>query len=123
MIKMSDEFIRVATKEINEELASITLILKSCNTDLDVSSNGENIEQHFHKIKGLAPMMDKTKVGNIAEINDALLKHIIEGKIISGIIGILNESIVFMKNDMDNNDIGFEDLKLKIETNYSEFLE
>jgi hypothetical protein len=113
----------VATKEINEELTSITIKLQSCNTDSDVSNNAENIEQHFHKIKGLAPMMNKIRVGKIAEMNDSLLKHILEGKIISGISDILKESTVFMKNDMENNSNGFENLKQKIQTRYSEFLE
>jgi hypothetical protein len=59
---MSDEFIKVSTLEINEEIASIKKILESCKTDSDVSKNSHDIEGHFHKIKGLAPMMGKPQM-------------------------------------------------------------
>ena len=77
---MSEEFTKVATKEINDEIASINKILKSCKTDLDISKNSKSIEGHIHKIKGLAPMMGKSGIGVIATLNDSLLTHIIEGK-------------------------------------------
>ena len=70
---MSDEFIKVATKEINDEIASINNILESCNTDSDISKNSKTIERHIHKIKGLAPMMGKPGIGIIATLNNSLL--------------------------------------------------
>ena len=63
MIIMSDEFIKVSTQEINEEIASIKKILESCKTDSDISKNSQDIEGHIHKIKGLASMMGKPGIG------------------------------------------------------------
>lgn len=51
---MSDEFMKIATQEINDELSSISTILDLCQNDADVSKNSDKIEEHMHKIKGLA---------------------------------------------------------------------
>jgi len=48
---MSDEFIKVATKEINDEIDSINKILKSCKTDSDISKNSQTIEGHIMVLK------------------------------------------------------------------------
>ena len=71
---MSDEFTQVATKEINEELDGIEGILNSCTNDDDITNNSTDIEKHLHKIKGLAPMMGQEGVGEIAALNDTLMK-------------------------------------------------
>ena len=123
MIIMSDEFIKVSTQEINEEIALITKILESCNTDSDVSKNSQDIEGHLHKIKGLAPMMGKPGIGEIAALNDTLLNHIMEGQNIEGILTILNESTVFMNNFMNGSEQNTNELKQKMETKYSEYLD
>ena len=123
MIIMSDEFIKVSTQEINEEIALITKILESCNTDSDVSKNSQDIEGHLHKIKGLAPMMGKPGIGEIAALNDTLLNHIMEGQNIEGILTILNESTVFMNNFMNGSEQNINELKQKIETKYSKDLD
>jgi HPt (histidine-containing phosphotransfer) domain-containing protein len=81
---MSDEFIRVATQEINEELSGIRTILGSCLNDSDVSKNSQQIEAHMHKIKGLAPMMGKENVGHLAKTLDAILKKIVAGNNVDG---------------------------------------
>ena len=120
---MSDEFIRVATKEIIEELDEIKKIIDICENDSDVSKNCKDIEKHTHKIKGLAPMMDKPNVGTISLLNDKLLKLIIEGKSISGIFEIIFESNELMKQDMLGTKINAEALIHKINENYSEFLD
>ena len=99
---MSDEFIRVATLEINQELESINTILQSCSSDLDVAKNSGNIEQHMHKIKGLAPMMGKENVGNLAKILDSVLKQIVSGKKTDGFFEPFVSSISQMKIAMDN---------------------
>jgi len=112
---------RVATKEINEELSHISSIIKSCNSDEDVSSNCKKIEGHFHKIKGLAPMMDKVKVGRIAELIDILLKNILEGKNVTGIRTILIASNDFMQNDMKEISSNYEELEQKIQDLCSNF--
>lgn len=123
MIIMSDEFIKVSTQEINEEIALITKILESCNTDSDVSKNSQDIEGHLHKIKGLAPMMGKPGIGEIAALNDTLLNHIMEGQNIKGILTILNESTVFMNNFMNGSEQNTNELKQKMETKYSKYLD
>lgn len=123
MIIMSDEFIKVSTQEINEEIALITKILESCNTDSDVSKNSQDIEGHLHKIKGLAPMMGKPGIGEIAALNDTLLNHIMEGQNIEGILTILNESTVFMNNFMNGSEQNINELKQKMETKYSKYLD
>ncbi len=123
MIIMSDEFIKVSTQEINEEIALITKILESCNTDSDVSKNSQDIEGHLHKIKGLAPMMGKPEIGEIAALNDTLLNHIMEGQNIEGILTILNESTVFMNNFMNGSEQNTNELKQKMETKYSKYLD
>ena len=120
---MSDEFIKVATEEIKEEIAKIEKILDSCKNDFDVKNNSVTIEKHLHKIKGLAPMMGKSQIGEIALLNDVLLNQIIDGKNISGMYTILNESNEFMKLSIQNSDGNFHELKQKIETNYSNFLD
>ena len=81
---MSDEFIKVATREINDELAGITSILDTCSNDQDIVKNSNKIEQHMHKIKGLAPMMGKENIGNLAKILDSILKKIASGQTIYG---------------------------------------
>jgi len=120
---MSDEFIKVATQEIREEIASIKKILRTCDDDSSVSKNSTSIEKHIHKIKGLAPMMGKEQIGEIATLNDVLLNHILEGKHLDGIYSILCDSNLFMEKSIQNSDINSKKLKQKIETNYSKFLD
>jgi len=117
---MSDEFLRVATREINEELGGISNILDSCSDDSDLEKNSVKIEQHMHKIKGLAPMMGKENVGNLAKSLDIILKQIISGKKIDGFFECLKNSVKQMNEAMekshDLNSIQKEvsDLSLKI---------
>lgn len=120
---MSDEFIKVATKEIDEEIDSINKILKSCKTESDISKNSQAIEGHIHKIKGLAPMMGKPGIGVTAALIDSLLIHIIDGKNIEGIFSTLNESTVFMKDSMNGSEQKADEIKQKIETKYSKYLD
>ncbi len=100
---MSDEFIKVATREINDELSGITTILKSCSNDDDVSKNSDKIEQHMHKIKGLAPMMGKENVGIVAKILDSILKKIVSGTKVEGFHILLSTSIEQMSMAMEKN--------------------
>jgi len=120
---MSDEFTQIATKEINEELAGIEGILNSCKNDEDVTNNSTDIEKHLHKIKGLAPMMGQKGVGEIAALNDTLIKKIIGGQIVQDIFEISNESIHLMKNLMNGSITNVAELKTKLKTRYSEFFE
>lgn len=123
MKTMSEEFIRVATKEINEEIASITEILKSCHNNSDAIKKASLIEKHIHKIKGLAPMMGKEDIGEIAAMIDKILKHVIEGNDLEGVNEILLESNKFMADSMSGNDSNLHQLKQKIEANYANILD
>jgi chemotaxis protein histidine kinase CheA len=98
---ISDEFIKVATQEINEELSHISKILDSCQNDDDVSRDSSKIERHMHNIKGLAPMMGKEKIGDMAKNLDSILKKIISGTKVDGIFEPLRTSIEQMKLNMN----------------------
>ena len=98
---MSDEFLKVATKEIIDELTEIANILESCKNDEDVFKNSEQIERHMHKIKGLAPMMGKENVGALAKSLDVILKKLAAGKKIDGFFEPLSISVSGMKNAME----------------------
>jgi HPt (histidine-containing phosphotransfer) domain-containing protein len=104
---MSDEFIQVATQEINDELSCITTILDTCQNDVDVSKNSDQIENHMHKIKGLAPMMGKENIGNLAKTLDSILKKIVSGQKVDGFFEPLSISIQQMTIAMDSpHDLG-----------------
>lgn len=120
--KMSDEFLKIATKEINEELESVAEILNSCKDDNTISKSSISLEKHFHKIKGLAPMMGQEEIGEIAALIDKILKHLIAGNSLEGIRDILIESNDFMKNSMTHQKIDVSALKQKININYSNIL-
>ena len=107
---MSDEFLRVAAQEINEELSHIESLTKQCNSDSDVSNFSDNLEGHFHKIKGLAPMMGKKRIGKVAETLDDILKQIVDGKNVVGIKKSLNDSVDFMMREMNDDATGYEEL-------------
>ena len=123
MKTMSEEFIRVATKEINEEVGSISEILNSCTDNSGAIKNSSMIEKHIHKIKGLAPMMGKEDIGEIAVLIDKILKHIIEGNDLEGVYETLLESNEFMKESMKGNNPNQDQLKQKIEANYANILD
>ena len=123
MKSMSEEFIRVATKEINEEIDSVAEILKSCNNNSSVIKKASLIEKHFHKIKGLAPMMGKGDIGEIAAMTDKILKHVIEGNDLNGVYEILLESNKFMKDSMEGANSNMPQLKQKIEAKYANILD
>lgn len=120
---MSDEFIRIATQEIKDEISEINKILESCTNDSDITKNAEFIEKHVHKIKGLAPMMGQKGIGEIASLNDELLKYIIDGNLLEDFLDIVSESTTFMKNAMEGSDTNANALKQKIEAKYSKILD
>jgi chemotaxis protein histidine kinase CheA len=115
LVKMSDNFHKIARQEIQEELDSLKQILLQCNDDNDISNNGNKIEKHLHKIKGLAPMMGQNNVGEIAKLNDIILRHIIENGMLSGTHQIINESINMMQEIFnDTNKKNIDEFKTKI---------
>lgn len=73
---MSDEFLKVAHKEIQTELSKIEAVFAKCSTDKHIQDNVMNLEPPIHKIKGLAPMMGHNNIGDLASMADLILKHI-----------------------------------------------
>ncbi len=120
---LSDEFSEQATKEINEELEHNSQILKSCQNDEDISNKCPEIEKHLHKIKGLAPMMGQKKIGELAALNDELIKKVLEGKKIEGIFETIKQSNKLMKDLMQDSTVEIDDLKQTIKTKYAEFFD
>ncbi len=120
LVKMSDSFYKIARQEIQEELDGLKQILLHCNNDMDISNNGNIIEKHLHKIKGLAPMMDQNNVGEIAKLNDIILNHIIKNGMLSGTFQIITESLYMMQEVFDStNEKDVDEFKTKIMDTFS----
>jgi len=111
---MSDEFIKIATNEINEEISALEKIIADCQNDADVLSNADKFEKSTHKIKGLAPMMGKEELGSFSGVLDSILKKMIDGVTIDGIFSIFCDSISSMKQCMIEPGYNFEEIKLRI---------
>jgi len=120
---MTDEFIKVSEKEINEDLEGISKILDSCKNDNDLKEKCQEIKNHLHKIKGLAPMMGKKGISEIASINDSLLKKILEDNMVDGIFETISESNQLMKNLMQGSTTEMNEFIKTIKTKHSAFLE
>ena len=111
---MSDEFLKVATAEINNEISEIQNILNSCQSSLDVSANAAKIQKSTHKIKGLAPMMGKEDLGNLSGLLDSLLKKIMNGIIVDEILEPLIIAADEMKKSMTCPDYNLDKIKQRI---------
>ena len=111
---MSDEFIAIATQEINDEIAEIDSTLKSCNGDEQVYENSKKFQTHTHKIKGLAPMMGKEALGTVCVGLDLIMKKIIDGKKPEGIYEFLSESLPQMKDSMNESNSDLSKITEKI---------
>ncbi|KFM18562.1 Che A protein Kinase Sensory transduction transferase Two-component regulatory system [Marine Group I thaumarchaeote SCGC AAA799-P11] len=102
-IVMSEEFIKLATKEINEEILGIGNILNSCSDDSTIFQNSDKLQRHTHKIKGLAPMMGKETMGTLATVLDDILKQVVAGKTPQGIFDVITLSHAELVQNMNNN--------------------
>jgi len=111
---VSDEFITVATEEINDDISNLENILHFCRNNDDVYQNANELQKHTHKIKGLAPMMGKEELGILSSMLDGLLKEMIEGKKNEGIFNILSESLIYMKNSMNETNYDLSQINNKI---------
>ena len=111
---MSDEFLNVATKEINEDLEELKKILAICKNDGSVISNADKLQKHTHKIKGLAPMMGKAHLGEISGSLDSLLKTSLDGGDFEGIFNLLSEILPFMTSLMIEDTCELSLIKEKI---------
>lgn len=95
---MSDEFLKVARQEIQSEIDSLNEIFLTCTNDEQLYEKSIEIERHMHKIKGLAPMMEQEKVGQIARISDIILKHIANHGTLKGSHEITMEAVKIMSS-------------------------
>ncbi len=111
---MSDEFITIATNEINDEISELEKILNICTNNDDANQNAKEFQKHTHKIKGLAPMMGKEELGGVSALLDDMLKKAIEGKKIEGIFDILTESLRLMRNSMNEPNCDLSQINNKI---------
>ena len=111
---MSDEFLKIATAEINDEISEIQNILNSCHNNLDVSVNAAKIQKSTHKIKGLAPMMGKEEVGSLSSLLDSVLKKIMDGAVIDEIFESLIDTVDEMKHSMTNSNYNLDEIKQRI---------
>jgi len=111
---MSDEFLKVATVEINDDISELEKILFSCKTDANVVSNADKFQKYTHKIKGLAPMMGKEDLGILSASLDVILKKILNGARVENIFDILNDSIYCMKLAMAEPNYNLTEIKNRI---------
>jgi chemotaxis protein histidine kinase CheA len=102
---MSDDFLKVARQEIKDELDLLEQVISNCKNDDHIFMNSEQIEVHLHKIKGLAPMMNQKKIGEIAKTSDAILNHIINTGTLKGSYTIIVGAIEKMTNLFNGNNI------------------
>lgn len=110
---MSDEFLDVATREINEELCGLDSLLATCKNDQDVVMVFPKCQKHTHKIMGLAPMMGKESLGKIAKSLDSLFKKYADVGI-EGIFSLLSEMLPFMRSLMIEPESDSEKVNEKI---------
>ena len=114
LITVSDDFLKLATQEISQDILAISAIMDSCKTDNDVLKNASSIEKHIHKIKGLAPMMGKEDLGDLAARIDSVLKKIIDGQNIP-FFNDLSDCVSLMKTSL-NSDCDLSEIKKRLET-------
>ena len=110
---MSDEFLRIAREEINFELDGLKQVLSRCNSDQNIHDKSKLIEKHLHKIKGLAPMMGQNALGELAQISDVVLRHIINNGILEGSYKIVVESVQKMNELFNGQKIDINDFRNK----------
>ncbi len=121
---MSDEFLRVARQEVQSEIDNLKKILLSCTNDEQLYEESRNIEKHVHKIKGLAPMMEQEKIGEIAKISDAIVKHVSNHGILDGSYDIISDAIKKMSGLFDGQtNINTDDFKKHVKSNYPDIFE
>jgi chemotaxis protein histidine kinase CheA len=111
---MSDEFLKIATGEINDEISEIQKILDSCHSNNDISVNAAKIQKSTHKIKGLAPMMGKEELGSFSGLLDSVLKKIMDGAVSDEILESLVTAVNEMKNSMIHSNYNLNEIKQKI---------
>jgi chemotaxis protein histidine kinase CheA len=108
---MSEEFIKAATQEINEEITGIQHILNYCKNNSDLSANAGEIQKHTHKIKGLAPMIDKEDLGLLSAMLDSILQKIMKGKQLDDLLKLFTMVITEMTASMTSSNYDLNKIK------------
>ena len=120
---MSDEFLKVARKEIESEIESLKDIFSSCTNDEELYKKSTDIEKHMHKIKGLAPMMGQDGMGEIARISDMILKHIPSHGVLNNSYKIIFEAISNMSDILGGRSkIDVNNFRKKVQDTFPEIL-
>lgn len=118
---MSEEFLRVARQEIQSEIDSLNGIFLTCTNDEQLSEKSTEVEKHMHKIKGLAPMMEQGKVGEIAKISDLVLKHVSDHGILKGSYKIISDAVKIMSSIFSGQDnIQINNFRKQVRESYPE---
>ena len=120
---MSDEFLKVAKKEIKTEIESLKSIFLSCTNDEQLYKKSTDIEKHMHKIKGLAPMMGQDDMGEIANMSDIILKYITSHSILKNSHKIIFEAVSKMSDIFDGHSkIEVDSFRKKVQDTFPEIL-
>ena len=120
---MSEEFLRVARQEIQSEIDRLNEIFLTCTNDEQLYEKSIEIEKHTHKIKGLAPMMEQEKVGEVAKIIDIILKHVSSHGMLKGSHGITTDAIKIMSGLFSGQDnIQIDDFRKHVRDSYPQIL-
>jgi chemotaxis protein histidine kinase CheA len=119
---LSEDFLRVATKELCDDLLAINDVLSKCSSDSDVFKLASEIKTHLHKMKGLAPMMNQVEIGELASILDRIFNSIVSGISVAGIYNTLKASCQFMHDKLDNKSPDYDLLKTLIRQQHGQFV-
>ena len=111
---MSDEFLKIATDEINDEISQIMTIVDTCHNGTELCQNSGEIQKSTHKIKGLAPMMGKEELGSLAALLDSVFKKIQNVPITNEMFSSLVSAVGEMKNSMIHPDYNLDEIKQKV---------
>ena len=118
---MSEEFLRMARQEIQSEIDDLNEIFLACTNDEQLYKKSIEIENHMHKIKGLAPMMEQEKMGEIAKISDLVLKHVSSHGTLKGSHKITSDAIKIMSGLFSGQPtIQVDDFKKQVRTSWPE---
>ena len=110
---MSEEFVKLATDEINQAIAEMEKTFSSCADDEATLSKSNLFEKESHKIKGLAPMMGQEELGAFAAVLDSVLKRLSDGQTTSDAKNLIETSIFSMKKCMDEPTTDLTELKTR----------
>jgi len=116
---MYEDFIKAAINEINEEISGIQSVLNYCKNNFDLYTNAEKIQKHTHKIKGLAPMINKDDLGLLSSLLDSILKKIMKEKTSIYLLELFITSIAEMTKSMTFSNYDLDKIKKHVSQIFS----